>query len=123
MLRKIVAAMVLVPLAVVIIAFAVANRQFVTVSFDPFGAPGQAAAVSLPLFAVMMIALIFGVLVGGLATRLSHGKWRRLARRLERDASELRARLHVHEAAAAPPSAVPRETEPPPRLKLTAPVR
>ena len=38
MLRKIVAAVVLVPLAILIIAFAVANRQNVTVSFDPFSA-------------------------------------------------------------------------------------
>ena len=36
MLRKIVAAVILVPLAIIIIAFAVANRQIVTVSFDPF---------------------------------------------------------------------------------------
>ncbi|MEI9804494.1 MAG: hypothetical protein WDN48_08580 [Pseudolabrys sp.] len=36
MLRKIVTALIVVPLAAVIIAFAVANRQTVTVSFDPF---------------------------------------------------------------------------------------
>ena len=53
MLRKIVAAIVLVPLAVIIIAFAVANRQTVTVSFDPFSGHDPAAAVSLPLFALV----------------------------------------------------------------------
>ena len=36
MIRKIVRALVLIPLAIVIISFAVANRQTVTVSFDPF---------------------------------------------------------------------------------------
>ncbi|MFY9761949.1 MAG: DUF1049 domain-containing protein, partial [Xanthobacteraceae bacterium] len=36
MLRKIVAALILVTLGVILIAFAVANRQAVTVSFDPF---------------------------------------------------------------------------------------
>ena len=43
-LRKIVAAIILVPLAVVIIAFAVANRQIVTVSLDPFSAEHPAAS-------------------------------------------------------------------------------
>jgi len=37
-IRKIIPAVILVPLAVIIIAFAVANRQIVTVSFDPFSA-------------------------------------------------------------------------------------
>ena len=36
MFRKIVAALILVPLAILIVAFAVANRQAVTVSLDPF---------------------------------------------------------------------------------------
>ena len=36
MFRKIVAAIIVVPLVIVIVAFAVANRQAVTVSFDPF---------------------------------------------------------------------------------------
>ena len=43
--RKIVTAIILVPLAVVIIAFAVANRQIVTVSFDPFSVTEPAAVV------------------------------------------------------------------------------
>ena len=36
MLRKIVLAVILIPLAVLIVALAVANREIVTISFDPF---------------------------------------------------------------------------------------
>ena len=36
MIRKIVSALILVPLAILFVAFAVANRQTVVVSFDPF---------------------------------------------------------------------------------------
>lgn len=121
MLRKIVAALILVPLAIVLIAFAVANRQAVTLSFDPFSANAPAAALSLPLFVVVMVTLIVGVIVGGTAVRLGHGKWRRLARRMEREAAELRARLEALQASHAEPSIVPREQEPPPRLKLKPP--
>ena len=88
MFRKIVTTIIVVPLAVVIIAFAVANRQAVTVSFDPFSATAPAYAATLPLFAVIFAVLILGVLIGGFATWLGQGKWRRAARKRE---AELRA--------------------------------
>jgi uncharacterized integral membrane protein len=88
--RKIITALIVVPLAALIVAFAVANRQTVTVSFDPFSSVVPAYAATLPLFAVIMLALIFGVLIGGFAAWLRQGKWRRNARRLE---GEVRA-LH-----------------------------
>ena len=60
--RKIVSPLIVVPLAVVIIAFAVANRQSVTVSFDPFSSTSPAYAATLPLFVLIFILLILGVL-------------------------------------------------------------
>ncbi|MGB6653589.1 MAG: LapA family protein, partial [Xanthobacteraceae bacterium] len=85
LLRKIVAALILATLGIVIIAFAVANRQAVTVSFDPFNAQSPAASETLPLFALVIFLLIVGVVIGGSASWLRHGRWRRAARRLERD--------------------------------------
>ena len=89
MLRKIVAAVILMPLAVIIIAFAMANRANVTVSFDPFRRQ-PAASVTLPLFALVILLLILGVVIGGVASRLRHGKWRGTARRVERELQRLR---------------------------------
>src|SRR5437868_14486604 len=85
MIRKTVAALVLVPLAVLIVLFAVANRASVVVSLDPFSAEAPAFAVAAPLFLVVLCALIFGVIVGGLAAWLRQAKWRHAARRLERE--------------------------------------
>jgi uncharacterized integral membrane protein len=90
MFRKVVTAIVVVPLAAVIIAFAVANRHAVTVSFDPFSAAAPAYAATLPLFAILFVVLILGVLVGGIAAWIGQRKWRRAARRLD---GEVRA-LH-----------------------------
>lgn len=123
LLRKFVAALILVPFAIVIIALAVANRQTVTLSFDPFNASAPAAALALPLFVIVFAALITGVIIGGLAVRLGHGRWRRMARRFEREAGQLRARLDALVEKAAEPSIVPRQQEPPPRLKLRPPAR
>jgi uncharacterized integral membrane protein len=123
MLRKVIAALILLPLAIVLIAFAVANRQSVTVSFDPFSSTAPAATLTLPLFALLIVTLIAGVIVGGMAVRLGHGKWRRLARRLEREADELRGKLEALHASHAEASIVPREQNPPQRLRLKPPVR
>jgi uncharacterized integral membrane protein len=121
LLRKIVAAVILVPLAVLIVAFAMANRQTVTVSFDPFSAQSPAAAVTLPLFALVLGVLIIGVVIGGAASWFRQGKWRRSARWLEREAATLRAELAVHRHKAQS-TTIPEQIKPPPRLKLKPPV-
>ncbi|MGH6683397.1 MAG: LapA family protein [Pseudolabrys sp.] len=91
MFRKIITAIIIVPLAMVLVAFAVANRQMVTLSFDPFSSASPAYAATLPLFLIILAVLILGVLIGGFAAWIRQGKWRRNARRLE---GEVRA-LHV----------------------------
>ncbi len=93
MFRKIVTAIIVIPLAAVIIAFAVANRQTVTVSLDPFSSVDPAYASTLPLFAVILLVMIFGVLVGGVAAWIRQSKWRRTARQLEAENRALRAEL------------------------------
>jgi uncharacterized integral membrane protein len=122
LLRKIVAALILVPLAVIIIAFAVANRQVVTVSLDPFGANEPAASVTLPLFALVILLLIIGVLIGGVAAWLRQGKWRYTARRLEREVHDLRQKVDAL-GTTGESSIIPEEGDPPQRLKLRPPVR
>jgi uncharacterized integral membrane protein len=87
--RKVVAAIILVPLAVVIIAFAVANRQIATVSLDPFSSEHPAASLTLPLFALVIVLLVIGALIGGIAAWLRQARWRRTARRLEREIADL----------------------------------
>jgi uncharacterized integral membrane protein len=91
MIRKVVTALILIPLAVVIIAFAVANRQTIVVSFDPFDHADPALAFSLPLYVLILVLVIGGVIVGGIAAWLRQGKWRWRARRAESQARELKA--------------------------------
>jgi len=93
MLRKIVSTLIVVPLAVIIIAFAVANRQSVTVSFDPFSSTSPAYAATLPLFVLIFVLLILGVLVGGAAAWIGQSKWRRSARKLDGEVRVLHQEL------------------------------
>jgi uncharacterized integral membrane protein len=123
LVRKIVAALILVPLALIIIAFAVANRQVVTVSLDPFNTEQPAASLTLPLFALVIVLLILGVVIGGIAAWLRQTKWRRTARRLERKLAELHGEVDSLKRAAGISASPPVAAAPPERLQLRPPVR
>ena len=103
MVRKIVTAVIVVPLAALIVVFAVANRQSVTVSFDPFSSADPAYAATVPLFILIFVVLILGVVIGGAAAWLRQSPWRRTARKLDADVralhdelGEIRRRFGTH---------------------------
>jgi uncharacterized integral membrane protein len=92
-LRKLVSVLILAPLAVVFVSLAVANRQLVAISLDPFDAAHPALTVSVPLFALILALVIGGVILGGCAAWLRQSKWRRAARMAEAQARELQAEV------------------------------
>src|SRR5262245_17149587 len=120
MFRKIVSAVILVPLAVVIIIFAVANRQTVTVSFDPFSTASPAYAVTLPLFVLIAIMIILGVLIGGTVAWVGQARWRRAARRLDADVRALHQELDAIRRRFAPET--PRTSDPTPYTVIPPPL-
>lgn len=93
MLRKIVNALVILPLAIIFVVFAVANRQLVTMSFDPFDSNDPAMGVTLPLFIVIIAAAIFGVIAGSIATWFGQHRWRKAAKLNEAEVRHARAQL------------------------------
>lgn len=78
------------PLAIVIIALAVANRELVAFTLDPFNPGNPALTLNLPLFVLLFLALIVGLLVGSAATWIKQGRHRRLARQREQEVRALR---------------------------------
>ncbi|HEY0293533.1 MAG TPA: LapA family protein [Hansschlegelia sp.] len=90
-LRRLLGGLIGVPLAIIIVLFAVANRQKVVVGFDPFAPDAPALSVNLPLFAVILVSLMAGVVIGGVASWLRQGKWRKEAKRRRVEASRLEA--------------------------------
>ncbi len=92
-MRKVFNAIVLIPLGVILVVFAVANRHMVTVSFDPFNSSDPALSFTLPLFVVIIAVAILGVVAGGCATWFGQRRWRRAARHHEADAREIRTQL------------------------------
>ena len=109
MIRKIVCAAILIPLTIVIVALAVANRDIITVSFDPFSAAEPAFTLRAPLYLLVFVLVIAGVVIGGIAAWLRQSKWRRAARAREaelrtarNEIDRLRGQLAASEAASAP---------------------
>lgn len=72
--------------AVVLVTVAVANRHAVTLVLDPFNPQNPVVALQLPFYAYLFGVLIVGVMVGGFATWLGQGKWRRIARNRTQEA-------------------------------------
>lgn len=86
-------ALILVPLGLLAIVFAVANREIVTVSFDPFNTETPAFALSAPLFLAIILMIMLGVLIGGIATWLSQNHLRVALRQSRTEADRLRQEL------------------------------
>jgi hypothetical protein len=88
--RKLILALVVVPLGVVLVALAVVNRKPALLILDPFGGAEPGLFLEAPLFLFLLGAFALGLVVGGIATWLGQGKWRRTARAGAREARELR---------------------------------
>ncbi|WAP67132.1 LapA family protein [Jiella pelagia] len=103
MIAKIAAAIVLVPITIVLVVFMVVNRGDVPVSLDPFGSIPQ-LTFDVPLSILMMGAVIFGLVLGGIGTFLTQNHHRRASykrkheiERLHRDADKKDERIRMLE--------------------------
>jgi len=74
--------------AVVVVLLAVANRDPVRLSFDPFS-PEPVFSVSPPLYAILFAAVALGIVVGGIGAWLGQSKTRTRARMHRREADRL----------------------------------
>ena len=90
MWRKLVVALMVVPLGALLVALAVVNRKPAILILDPFGAAEARLSLEAPLFLFLLGAFALGLIIGGIATWLGQGKWRRTARAQSREARDLR---------------------------------
>jgi uncharacterized integral membrane protein len=107
MLRKIVTAVILIPLALGIAMFAVSNRAPVLLGFDPFGAQPPMFAFPMPLFLALLGTLVIGVIIGGVAAWSAQRRWRRRARRLAAELKTAHAEMAILRKQAETPRTAP----------------
>lgn len=68
------------PAAIVLIAFALANRTLVNVSFDPLSGAAPEFAISVPLWALLFAGIFLGLIIGWVGSWINQSKWRKAAR-------------------------------------------
>lgn len=89
MLNRVVLVLIVVPLAIILIALAVANRHMTAFTLDPFNPGNAALTVDLPLFVMLFLVLIIGMIIGSLATWFRQGRYRKEARVQRREVKNL----------------------------------
>ena len=91
--------LVLVPVALIATILALANRETVVFRLDPFVAGEPVFSLAMPLFLLVFLSFLLGVLVGGATVFLRRGRNARkrqltpdeMARAVALDADERRA--------------------------------
>jgi uncharacterized integral membrane protein len=121
-MRKFLTALIVIPLGLILVTFAVANRHFVTVSFDPFMANDPSLSVTMPLFLLLILVAALGVVAGGCAVWFGQRHWRRAARRTDAEARAARVELANLRAQAAPARPDPQRLPAPSGTGLYGPV-
>ncbi|MDB5523709.1 MAG: putative transrane protein [Rhizobium sp.] len=80
MIMRFVKLIIFVPIAILLIVLSVANRHAVTVALNPFRPEDNVIALTLPLFVLLLVVLMIGVVLGSVATWISQGRHRKRAR-------------------------------------------
>lgn len=80
--------LVLLPVAIVVVLLAVANRESVRLSLDPFS-PEPVFAFSMPVYVLVFAAVALGIVVGGIGAWLGQGDVRARARHHRRERERL----------------------------------
>jgi uncharacterized integral membrane protein len=69
--------------AILLVYFAVANRHWTDVSFDPFNKTDPWLVISMPTFLLLFAGIFIGMIVGGGVVWMRQGKWRKQARMVQ----------------------------------------
>lgn len=85
-LAKLASWLLLAPLAILLIAFAVANRALVEIRLDPLP-----FAIEAPLYALAFLCIFIGLVCGGCAAWVAGRRWRNLARARGRELARVAA--------------------------------
>lgn len=104
MLTRFLMVVIVVPVAVILIALAVANRDLVPFTLDPFNPGNPALTIQMPFFIYLFLTLIIGVVVGSFATWIAQHRYRKMARQRGLEVKNLRV---VAERASEAPVAAP----------------
>jgi uncharacterized integral membrane protein len=92
-LRRILRWIIGLPIAIFVVGFAIANRRWVTLSFDPFTQSDPSVSVDLPLWILFFVGILVGLIVGWIGAWWAQGKHRKAARESRHEVGRLQTEL------------------------------
>ena len=92
-MKSVLRIIVFVPLALIILFFAMANRGSVRIGLDPFAPPDGGLSFEAPMFLVVLASMALGVLAGGVSSWLGHLSVRRAAKVARAEARKTRIEI------------------------------
>ena len=101
-MMRLLKALIVLPIAIVVIAFIVANRHIVVVGFDPIDTANPAFALEMPMFLLALICVFSGVIIGSVATWFGAADIRREARTKRIEAAKWQREAERHGAKTEP---------------------
>ena len=104
---KLLSWLITLPLALVTVFLAIANRHRVSLNLDPFNQENPALALDMPLIFVILASIFLGLIVGASAVWVSQGRHRKVARQGKSELAALRetpARVESNTLALSEPS-------------------
>ena len=93
-----------VPIVILVVGFAIANRRWVTLSLDPFSQEAPSIYLDLPLWLLFFVGILVGLIVGWVASWLAQGKSRKAARDARSEVQALQSELADVRKASPPPT-------------------
>ena len=93
-----------VPIVILVVGFAVANRRWVTLSLDPFSQEAPSVYLDLPLWLLFFAGILVGLIVGWSASWLAQGRHRKAAREQRSEIQALQSELAGLRKNAPPPA-------------------
>ncbi|MEL6745652.1 MAG: LapA family protein [Pseudomonadota bacterium] len=88
MMKRLTTLLIILPIGIIVVALAVANRQAVSLSMPPYINDEPFFSLTLPLFAVIFISLLVGMVIGSCATWFKQGRFRKAARERKVEATK-----------------------------------
>ena len=83
------------PIVIIFLGFAVANRQWTQLSLDPFNGSAPTLFINLPLWLLFILGIVVGVVIGWFSCWRAQAKWRRLARERAKEITRLQSEVIV----------------------------
>jgi uncharacterized integral membrane protein len=94
MIKRFIGWFILVPISVILIIFALANRQMIKLNFDPTSSLNPLiSSIELPLYFIIYSMLFLGILLGGVAVWFTQGRYRKQCRQLSKTTKTLESEI------------------------------